>query len=268
MRAAVLLALAAALQDDPAEDLVRKLGSESIDERATAARTLSELGEAARPALQRATKSSDIETSRRASVLLRVLDLRGRLSPAIREQFPNVEERLSNGADSEWTSVFLQAGRSGLPTADLVVLAPAAFRGARTPEETTSVCDVVRSRAIRSALPDMLKLLQRPEQGIARQAARCVTALDGPELRRGLLAILEGKGPPASRATERSTPPGSNRRSGGSWPPIWGSRPNGSQGRPGRSRSSAAASASTPWRPLSSSRRSSASSRSRRSTRR
>ena len=207
MRVAVLLALAAGLalsaaeglQDDPAEDLIRKLGSESIDERTTAARMLGELGESARPALQRASKSSDIETSRRASVLLRVLDLRGRLSPAIREQFPNVEERLSNGADSEWTAVFLQASRGGLPTADLVVLAPAAFRGARTPEETISVCDVVRSRVIRSALPDLLKLLQKPDQGVARQAARCVTALDGPELRRGLLAILEGTGTPAVR---------------------------------------------------------------------
>jgi hypothetical protein len=140
MRVAVLACLAlsavegpalSGLQDDPAEDLVRKLGSESIDERTTAARALSELGEAARPALLKASRSADIETSRRASVLLRVLDLRGRLSSAIREAIPNVEERLSNGADSEWTAVFLQAGRAGLPTSDLAVLAPAARWSAR-----------------------------------------------------------------------------------------------------------------------------------------
>jgi len=101
---ALLLALAG---QDSADDLLRRLGSDSIEERDAASQKLRALGEAVRPALERASKDPDSEVARRAAALLRRLALRGRLSPQLRAAIPGAElERScsSTSRESPWAT--------------------------------------------------------------------------------------------------------------------------------------------------------------------
>jgi hypothetical protein len=69
----LLLTLLLSLQADPA-DLLKKLGSEKVEEREGAERKLIELGESVRPMLKKAAGSEDDEVARRAVAILALLD--------------------------------------------------------------------------------------------------------------------------------------------------------------------------------------------------
>lgn len=191
-----LLALAA--QDDPAADAVRKLGSDSIEERDSAFKKLRELGEGARRALEAASKDSDKEVAQRAAVLLGSLEIRRRLSPRIQTVIPGIDERLAAGGDHEWTEILFASQTQSITESDFQFLAPRAIRGAVTPQEKTQILQIVSSRRVRTAVPEMLGLLIDPDPGVSGYCASVIAGLDGPELRKGLLALAE-KGPPANQ---------------------------------------------------------------------
>lgn len=194
------LLLALAVQGDPAAEAVRKLGSDSIEERDSASKKLKELGESARRALQEASKDSDIEIARRAGTLLRTLDLRTSLSERIRTDLPGIEDRLATDVDHEWTLVFLSVVSHQVSREDLSILAPRALRGASNPQEKMQAIQIVANNKVTAATPEAIKLLTDADRGVAGIASACIVHLDGPELRRALVAMATG-GPPPQRAT-------------------------------------------------------------------
>src|SRR5262245_11019265 len=138
----LLLVLLTAAQDDAAA-LVERLRSESPVERSEALTKLKGLGEAALPALRAAQSDPDPEVAGHAAFLVRRLDVIQRLSPALREAVPGVEDRLATGDDNAWTRLLqeLLARRGRKPgRLDLDALAGPALRGARNDEERRQLC--------------------------------------------------------------------------------------------------------------------------------
>jgi HEAT repeat protein len=206
-----LLALALAVQDPAA--LVEKLRSEKIEDRDAAARRLLEMGRSAFPALQRATRDKDPEVGQRVRHLLRVLALRDRLSPSLRQALPGLEERLAAGPDSTWTEAFLEASsgpvregnwimaRVGAPRSpffpesdggwmvsgrprhaalrpeDLEPLAGPALRGAEGLEQTVEVLTQIVLRQLRGAIPDIVALLRHEDAALRREAVETLLHL-------------------------------------------------------------------------------------------
>jgi hypothetical protein len=99
MQFACLLVLALAVQDD-ASALIRKLGSETLEEREAASNALLKMGKAARPAILEATNHRDAEISRRAkSILERIeFDVDFTLSSSTGDREEASQARLSGGS--------------------------------------------------------------------------------------------------------------------------------------------------------------------------
>jgi HEAT repeat protein len=156
-------------------DLVRRLGSESVEERNQAKRLLKEAGRAAVPALERAAKDRDAEVAARAQELLRVLKISETISPVLRREFPGVEERLAAGGDTPWTRVFLDAVETVPGTyqrkhpllrgVHLEALVAPALRGAENSEDFIAICDELQNRPFPAAAPELLKRLKDKEVG-------------------------------------------------------------------------------------------------------
>src|SRR5881394_1164723 len=107
-RALLLIGLSLPAQDDPlkrTQSLIEKLQSESAQERDDAVKKLKELGEAAIPELEKASRSSDLEVSSRARYLLIWNEIRKKGAPDLRKIVPDLEDRLAHG---NWTEVFLE----------------------------------------------------------------------------------------------------------------------------------------------------------------
>src|SRR5688572_23376827 len=102
------LLLLLACQDEPA-GLIEKLRSENPEIRDAATQKLKELGEAARPALEKASRDHDGEVAARAGYLLRILQLKNALTPNLQKAIPSAADRLAHGEGVEWTRVFLEA---------------------------------------------------------------------------------------------------------------------------------------------------------------
>ena len=112
--AALLLIVLAGAQEDPAKqarDLIDKLRSGGIEERAQAEEKLKELGQAAVPALKEAIKDPDAEVSARSKYLVRLIEVRERLTFGLRKALPGVDDRLVRGDEHTWTEVFLEAAQ-------------------------------------------------------------------------------------------------------------------------------------------------------------
>lgn len=71
----VLLLVALLAQEKTAEQLIENLRSESVEDRESAARDLKKMGEAARPALEKAAGDKDREVATRAQAILDPMDL-------------------------------------------------------------------------------------------------------------------------------------------------------------------------------------------------
>ena len=169
--AALVFVLSFVKQDDPAA-LVEKLRSESIEVREAATKRLKELGKSARPALERVEKDPDAEVAARATYLLRILQLKDELTPTLQRLIPDVVERLAKGPGPNWTAVFLEATATDdqgnrklqdIERQDLIPLAANAIRGAVKSDEKLKVCWVSSNWRLKSALPEMQKLLSDPE---------------------------------------------------------------------------------------------------------
>ena len=158
---AVLLllgAVAAPSQDEP-KTLIEKLQAERPEDRAQARRKLKELGTTVLPELERVAKSPDAEAAAQARQLIRVIELMRLLSPRLLKERPGIEEKLAAGGDEAWTEALLEAAGRESRTAglfkgpDLQPLIDRAARGAKTVDQKLGICEIARSRALRSAAP-------------------------------------------------------------------------------------------------------------------
>lgn len=154
---------------DPAPnvgDLIQKLRSEDIAEREAAVRRLKETGSAARPGLEKAAADPDREVATRARQILRFLDLKAGLSPALLREFPGLEYKLEGTDEHPWTEAFLEAtaqkgirrSHPALGRADVEPLAARALNAAR-PEEWETVLPRISAWRIRSVAPEIVRFL-------------------------------------------------------------------------------------------------------------
>jgi HEAT repeat protein len=180
----LLACLLAGAQEDAARlarDLVEKLGSDSIEERERAAERLRGLGTVAIPELERGSRHADPEIANRAARLLRIAGL-PRLTDRLSAAVPGLEERLLDGGEAAWTQVFLQlADDISLERDDLEALAPGAVRGAQSSLDLDRVCHAVKHRNLRSSIPEIVRLIERPDETIRGLACSALASLEARE---------------------------------------------------------------------------------------
>jgi HEAT repeat protein len=180
MRMLFLLALFLS-QSDP-EMLIEKLRSDSVEDREDAFKKLSGSGQAVRTLLEKAARDPDREVAARAKAILRIIELREKLSPSLRRKYPGIEEKLDRdphvatqvildlpgptieGEENEPESV------DPFPRADLEWLASGAIRGANH-EELEGVCERLRSRQIAEGVPDLMPFLSSSDTDLRAVAA-------------------------------------------------------------------------------------------------
>ena len=92
--------------------LIKKLRSESIEEREVATRRLKAMGKSALPLLQKAARGKDPEVVSRVRKLIRVIEMDARLTPTLRKLKPGLAERLLDGDEYTYTQAFLEAVES------------------------------------------------------------------------------------------------------------------------------------------------------------
>jgi HEAT repeat protein len=164
--AAALLLLV--LQDEKVRTLIEQLSSDRIEARAEAFRKLEAIGRPALPLLERAALDPDGEVASRAKTLLVRIPIRERLTPALVDGVKGVYERLAQG---EWKQVFLELATDlrqpedrrrfpGVRPGDLSFMAPMAVQRAETEAEKNAVCEAVGRCRLKSAMPDVVRLLQ------------------------------------------------------------------------------------------------------------
>jgi len=178
--------LLAAPQDDPgrrARDLIEKLGSDRVERREEAFRELRRLSLEARPELDRAAADPDPEVAAKVREVLRIFELRSRISARLRAAVPGVEDRLAAGA---WVGVLLEAAdperrRGPVEREDLEFLAGPALARAAGREERERVAEVVILRRLRSAVPALLSLVAEGDDGSRRIALQALAELDARE---------------------------------------------------------------------------------------
>jgi HEAT repeat protein len=163
--AALLLLLA---QDETVRKLIEQLSSDRIEARAEAFRRLEEIGRPAMPLLEKASQDSDGEVATRARTLLARIPIRERLTPALAGQVKDIFERLAAG---EWKQIFLELAGDlrqpqerrrypGVRPEDLSFMAPMAVQRAATESEKNAVCEAVGRCRLKSAIPEIVRLLQ------------------------------------------------------------------------------------------------------------
>lgn len=185
-----LILLAGAGFQDETASLIEKLRSENIQVREAATKRLKELGKSARPALERVAKDPDAEVAARATYLLRILQLQEELTPNLQKLIPDAVERLAKSGDLNWTAVFLEATATDdqnnrklqdIERKDLTPLAANAIQGAVKSDEKMKACLVAFNWRLRSALPEMRKLLGDPDALVRLRTLQWYVQLGGRE---------------------------------------------------------------------------------------
>ena len=187
----VAILVLALLAQDSAHELVERLGSESLEEREEAVRRLKLLGKPALPELEKAAKSGDLETATRAKSLLRLIPIQDWVTPHLLQVMPGLEQRLSLDDPHTWTEVLIEAmqlevrrhmeyGDQLFKPGDLEALAPLGLRGAATKQEKEWACSAVVHLGLRSAAPEVAKLLDDPNPEVRACALETLKAFASP----------------------------------------------------------------------------------------
>lgn len=172
----LLALLLAFVQADPAK-LVDSLGSDRIQDREAAVRSLKDLGKAALPALQKAARSSDPELSERAKKVLRLIDIGSTLTPALRKAVPDAEERLDSGRAAEsfcHIAGFDAQGFLRCPTLTSDDLETPARMALQEKEPSTAVLDAVDRWRLKTVAPRMRELLAAKHDAQIHLRAACI----------------------------------------------------------------------------------------------
>lgn len=183
----LLAVLLLPLQD--ARELLQKLQSDKAEERDDASRKLKELGDAAIPELESASKGKDAEAAARAQTLLRAIRIRKNLTPKLLKAIPGVEDRLAAG---QWTAVFLKAAaREELGREDVELLAAPALKQALGASEKGEVLGAIVRGKHHSAIPEIVELLKGGPLLLRRQALSALLDFKAVEAFPDLVALLD-----------------------------------------------------------------------------
>jgi HEAT repeat protein len=197
------------LQADDAPSLVEKLRSEKPEERTAAALKLKELGRAAVPALERASREPDLELAEQAKYLLKVIPLREKLTPEIFQVLPQLEERLVRG---EWTGALMDAFRpgkngqpihQGLKKKDLEVLVGPVVAAEKDQYLRQVAIRLVGDLQLRAVLPTVAGLLGDPDPAVRAAALAVIGQLRAREHAAAVRSMLQDRDPKvATQAVE------------------------------------------------------------------
>jgi HEAT repeat protein len=161
--------------------LLEKLRSDSAAEREAATRSLKQVGRAALPALEEASRDRDPEVAARAQRLRRAIDVLVTLPASVFKAIPGIEDRLA-GSDHAWTVTFLElTPKDDVPRSALHPLAARALREAQTGEEIDQVLRGIGRRCLHHALPEVLRLVREDRLGRRNEALLLLSDLDLPE---------------------------------------------------------------------------------------
>lgn len=185
----VLAAMLVLAQDETVRTLIEQLSSDSIDVRSEACRKLEAIGRPALPLLEKAAQDPDGEVASRAKSLLVRIPIRERLTPALLSQVKDIYERL---ADGQWKQVFLELAtdlrqpeeRRRFPSVraeDLSFMAPLAVQRAETETEKSAVCEAVGRCRLKSAIPDVVRLLKDDPYMVRANAIAAIRDSDSRE---------------------------------------------------------------------------------------
>ena len=188
-----------------AQELVEKLRSDNAQERQEAARKLKDMGKAAVPELEKASRDRDPEVSAHATLLLKVVTLRETFPPVLWKDLPGVEERLAMGGHA-WAEVLLEeirkyaeegsSGQKARMKDRLNATAGPALREARTHEEKGAIClflvnNIGLAKESRSStVPELIKLLRDEQAYVRSLAASALAGLGAKESTSEILKLL------------------------------------------------------------------------------
>jgi HEAT repeat protein len=187
----VFLVQVGAAQDasrDDASALVEKLRSDAPQTREAAARKLKDLGRAALPALEKASKDADAEVAASAAQILRVIRLRETFGPRLLAAVPGIDERLAAGPGPAWTAEFLKAADVArvaargdvLRAADLAPLVEGALGGAAR-RDLIEVLRAIREFRLRAGTAGTAALLGQADAELRRWAILTLGVLGAKE---------------------------------------------------------------------------------------
>jgi HEAT repeat protein len=179
-----------------AHGLIEKLRSDTPEVREEASRGLKSLGRGALGELEVAAKDPDREVSGRARHLIKIIGITEKLTPRLLKEMPGLEERIASRGEPVWTEAFLDAVREmdgtyrhpSLRIEDLDALTVNAIRGAESSELRMKVSEACGQWAVRSAIPDMIRLLSHEDPQVRGSVASDLENLGAreaiPELRK------------------------------------------------------------------------------------
>jgi len=165
-------------------ELIRKLGSEVLEEREEATQELRGLVEKAEEQLKQAAESPDAERAVRARELLAGLGARRELTENLLRAVPGLEWRLSAGGGT-WAEVFLELmDEEGDPTkaritkADLERLGGGALERARTEGEAVEIIARVGMSELTGLAPSLSRSLGDRREDVRSMAAWALGELE------------------------------------------------------------------------------------------
>ncbi|MHC4607834.1 MAG: HEAT repeat domain-containing protein, partial [Planctomycetota bacterium] len=184
---------------DRAEELIGKLKSESVRERGEAVERLKALGEAARPALEKAARDADPEVARSARYVLHVIEYRAAIPDVLRKDLPDLEDRFAARGPPAWAEVFkalLGAGNEGSPHWELLnrtldAIATRTLLAVEAPKLKSEIMLGIRDRELSSAVPAVVEMLRHPDGTVREGAKKALIALRPDEAIDDIIALLQ-----------------------------------------------------------------------------
>ena len=154
-------------QDPSIDDLIRRLDSDSLQEREDAQRKIRARGRDALPQLEKASQGAAPEVASRAKRLVELVKIseREQLTPDILTELPGLDEKLLSLGDQAWVQVFLDrapAGAKALKTSTWAFLAPRATRNAKTVEDRAKIVEALVQVPIPEAAPELVSYFLNP----------------------------------------------------------------------------------------------------------
>jgi HEAT repeat protein len=187
----IALVLLAFVGQDNVRELVEKLGSESLEEREEALEKLKKIGKPALPDLEKAAKGQDPEVVERAKYLLRFIPIQGKVPARLLRLMPDLVERFVLDDPHSWTDLLVAAMNRAMThridhpedlfrPGDLDGIVPLAFRGIRDKQDKDWICSAVVHLKLKSAAPEVVKLLDDPIPEVRGCALETLKAIGSP----------------------------------------------------------------------------------------
>jgi HEAT repeat protein len=199
-----LLAVVLLVQgNETVRGLIEQLSADRIEAREDAFRRLEAIGRPALPLLEKAAQDRDGEVASRARTLLFRIPIREKLTPALIDGVKGIYDRLAEG---QWRTVFLDLAADlrqpeerrrypGVRAEDLSFIAPLAVQKAETDGDKLAVCEAVGRCRLKSALPDVARLLRDPQFTVRANAAAAIRDAGSAENARDLRPLLRDPHP-------------------------------------------------------------------------